>query len=416
MTCAAAVVAVAGLLSTGCGPAVLSDAVTLLRLPEGGRLPSALVDDDGVVHVVYFQGEPRSGDLLYVKRAPGEADWSEPQYVNSQAETAVGIGPIDGGQVALGADGRLHVVWFKLGRTDFLYTRTDDAGTGFERQFTLAGGEGVEAGPTVAADREGGVYVFWHTGEPPEAERTVWMAVSHDNGRTFEPARPISAAAEGACDCCGLRALTEEPGVVHVSYRGAGENVRRGQRLLTSRDSGRTFEDIGIDDWRINACPISTTSLAAGPDGAAVAWENAGQVFLSPVDRLDKLEEALSPDGSAEWRRKNPAVAVNEWRDAPGMGGRPRLAVGRNVPLAALRRRRPADRRSRDGARDSGRERGGRRRRAGRRLPGALLTPPKPIAGSVFGPGRHRSGEFAPRHPLRGCSAAQAPRGQLPQP
>ncbi|MCY3844658.1 MAG: sialidase family protein, partial [Acidobacteria bacterium] len=247
------------------------------------------------------------------------------QYVNSQAETAVGIGPIDGGQVALGADGRLHVVWFKLGRTDFLYTRTNDAGTGFERQFTLAGGEGVEAGPTVAADREGGVYVFWHTGEPPDAERAVWMTVSHDNGRTFEPARPISAAVEGACDCCGLRALTEEPGVVHVSYRGAGENVRRGQRLLTSRDAGATFEDVGIDDWRINACPISTTSLAAGPDGAAVAWENAGQVFLSPVDRLDKLEEALSPDGSAEWRRKNPAVAVNAhgetllaWGDGPG--------------------------------------------------------------------------------------------------
>ena len=313
------------LLAAGCGPAVLSDAVTLLRLPEGGRLPSALVDDEGVVHVVYFRGEPRAGDLLYVQRPPGESDWSEPQFVNSQAETAVGIGPIDGGQVALGADGRLHVVWFKLGRTDFLYTRTNDAGTGFERQFTLAGGEGVEAGPTVAADREGGVYVFWHTGEPPDAERAVWMTVSHDNGRTFEAARPISAAAEGACDCCGLRALTEQPGVVHVSYRGAGENVRRGQRLLTSHDAGATFEDIGIDDWRINACPISTTSLAAGPAGATVAWENAGQIFLSPVDKLDTLGEALSPAGSAEWRRKNPAVAVNDrgetllaWGDGPG--------------------------------------------------------------------------------------------------
>ena len=314
--------AAALLFAAGCGPAALSDAVTLLPVPDGGRLPSALVDDGGVVHLVYFQGEPRAGDLLYVKRAPGEAEWSEPQFVNSQAETAVGIGPIDGGQMALGADGRLHVVWFKLGRTEFLYTRTNDAGTGFERQFTLAGGEGVEAGPAVAADRDGGVYVFWHTGAPPEAERAVWMAVSHDNGRSFEPARPVSAAAEGACDCCGLRALTEGPGVVHVSYRGAGGDVRRGQRLLTSRDAGGTFEDTGIDDWRINACPISTTSLAGGPGGVTVAWENAGQVFLSPVDALQRM---LSPAGSAEWRRKNPAVAVNEsgetllaWGDGPG--------------------------------------------------------------------------------------------------
>ena len=314
--------AVAALLSAACGPAALSDAVSLLRIPEGGRLPSALVDDTGVVHLVYFEGEPRGGDLLYVQRAPGESEWSEPQFVNSEAETAVGIGPIDGGQVALGADGRLHVVWFKLGRTEFLYTRTNDTGTGFERQFTLAGGEGVEAGPAVAADREGGVYVFWHTGEPPDAERAVWMAVSHDNGRSFEPARPVSAAAEGACDCCGLRALTEEPGVVHVSYRGAGENVRRGQRLLSSRNAGATFDDVGIDDWRINACPISTTSLAGGPGGATLAWENAGQVFAGPVATP---EQALSPAGSAEWRRKNPAVAVNErgetllaWGDGPG--------------------------------------------------------------------------------------------------
>ena len=320
---AAALGAVAALLLAGaCGPAVLSDTVTLLRIPDGGRLPSALVDDGGVVHLVYFQGEPRAGDLLYAKRAPGESDWSEPQFVNSQAETAVGIGPIDGGQVALGADGRLHVVWFKLGRTEFLYTRSNDAGTGFERQFTLAGGEDVEAGPAVAADRDGGVYVFWHTGEPPEAERSVYMAVSHDNGRSFEPARPVSAAAEGACDCCGLRALTEGPGVVRVSYRGAGDNVRRGQRLLTSRDAGRTFEDTPIDDWRINACPISTSSLAAGPTGATMAWENAGQVFLSPVDAP---QQTLAPSGAAEWRRKNPAVATNPrgetllaWADGPG--------------------------------------------------------------------------------------------------
>ena len=371
-----ALCAVAALLSAaGCGPAVLSDAVTLLRLPEGGRLPSALVDDEGVVHVVYFQGEPRAGDLLHVQRAPGDAEWSEPRYVNSEAETAVGIGPIDGGQVALGADGRLHVVWFKLGRTEFLYTRSNDAGTGFERQFTLAGGEGVEAGPAVAADRDGGVYVFWHTGAPPDSERAVWMAVSHDNGSSFEPARPVSPAAEGACDCCGLRALTEEPGVVHVSYRGAGENVRRGQRLLTSRDAGATFEDVGIDDWRINACPISTTSLAGGPGGATVAWENAGQVFLSPVDRLDKLEDALSPGRLGRVAAQEPRRGRQRARrEAAGLGRRPGLAVRRDVPLAALRRVRPAHGRPRDGAGDPGRQRPGCRRRAGRGVPGPLLV------------------------------------------
>ena len=296
------------LLSCGGGPADLSEAVTLLRLPEGGRLPRAVIDDGGTVHVVYFTGEPRGGDLLYVSRAPDASAWSEPRRVNSAPGSVVGIGPIDGGQIALGKDGRLHVVWFKLGRTEFLYTRTNEAGTGFEPQFAIAAGEGVEAGPSIAADRAGNVYVFWHTGEPPDAERSVFMTASHDDGRIFSAARPVNGETEGACDCCGLHAMTDEEGAVYVSYRGAGENVRRGQRLMTSLDRGETFTDELIDLWEINACPISTTSLARGPEGMAVSWETAGQVHVSPARALQR---AASPAGAAAARRKNPAVAVN---------------------------------------------------------------------------------------------------------
>ena len=296
------------LVSCGGGPAALSEAVSLLRLPEGGRLPRAVVDDGGTAHVVYFQGDPRAGDLLYVSRAPGAAAWSEPRYVNSEPGTVVGIGPIDGGQIALGRDDRLHVTWFKLGRTEFLYTRTGEDGTGFEPQFAIAAGEGVEAGPSIAADRAGNVYVFWHTGAPPDAERSVFLTVSRDDGQTFSAARPVSGETEGACDCCALHAMTDEEGAVYVSYRGAGENIRRGQRLLTSLDRGETFTDELIDLWRINACPISTTSLTRGPDGMSVSWETAGQVHVSPVRAL---QQAAAPAGEAAARRKNPAVAVN---------------------------------------------------------------------------------------------------------
>ena len=322
----AGVAAVAALLGAACGPVALSESVTLLRLPEGGRLPRAVIDGGGTAHVVYFEGDPRAGDLRYVTRAPGAPAWSDPWRVNSRPGTVVGIGPIDGGQIALGRDGRLHVVWFKLGRTEFLYTRTNDAGTGFEPQFALAAGEGVEAGPSVAADPSGNVYVFWHSGEPPDAERAVFMTASRDEGRTFSPARPVSPAAEGACDCCGLHALAGASGLsdgeLYVSYRGAGDNVRRGQRLLMSGDGGRTFGDWLLDPWEINACPISTTSLANGPAGVTVAWETEGQVYFEEIHVVDPPR---SPAGEVLARRKNPAVAVNDrhetllvWGDGPG--------------------------------------------------------------------------------------------------
>lgn len=308
------------LVGCGNGPTALSADINLLRLPEGGRLPHAVIEDSGTVHVVYFEGEPRAGDLRYVTREPGASVWSEPMFVNSQPNTVVGIGPIDGGQIALGKDGRLHVVWFKLGRTEFLYTRTNDEGTAFEPQFTLSTGKGVEAGPSVAADDIGNVYVFWHTGDPPDAERSVFMAASHDGGWTFEPALPVSSAAEGACDCCALQARTNGSGTVYVSYRGAGENIRRGQRLLTSHNRGKTFSDELIDLWEINACPISTTGLTDGLNGMTVAWETEGQVYFTPTDALGS---SVSPMGTAEARRRNPRVAVNDrgesllvWGDA----------------------------------------------------------------------------------------------------
>ncbi len=313
------------------GVVELHEQVSLLRLPEGGRLPRAVIDDRGAVHAIYFEGDPRAGDLRYITRAPDETTWSEPRYVNSQRGTVVGIGPIDGGQLALGRDGRLHVVWFKLGRTEFLYTRTVDApaadgGVRFEPQFALAGGEGVEAGPSVAADPSGNVYIFWHTGEPPDAERAVYMTASRDEGRTFSVPLTVGPAAEGACDCCGLHALVgtsgSSKGSVYVSYRGAGDNIRRSQRLLTSTDAGATFTDQELDPWEINACPISTTTLANGPDGVAVAWETEGRVYFRKADTGNKT---WSPADGTLARQKNPAVAVNArgetllaWGDGPG--------------------------------------------------------------------------------------------------
>ena len=300
------------------------DAVVTLRMPEGGRMPRAVVDAEGTVHLVYVEGATKGANLSYVTRASGAPAWSEPQRVNSQERSVFGVGPIDGGQLALGPDNRLHVVWFQTEPVRFFYTRSHADGSGFEPQRDLPTDEagGVEASPTVATDRSGNVFVFWHAGAVEDARRAVYLTVSRDGGTTFEPARRVSPDAEGACACCGLATITDPAGTIHVSYRGAGDNVRRGQRLLTSTDRGRTFADRLIQPWELGACPVSTTDLFAGPDGVTAAWETEGQVHFADVDRLDAV---VSPPGGARFRRKNPAVAVNArgdtllaWGDGPG--------------------------------------------------------------------------------------------------
>ena len=312
------------LLGAACGVFAPGASVETLRVPEGGRMPRVAVDAEGTVHLVYVRGTMSSANLFYVRRGSGDPAWSEPQRVNSKEFSVFGVGPVDGGQVALGLDNRLHVVWFQTEPVRFFYTRSRSDGSGFEPQRDLLTHDegGVEAGPAVASDSSGNVFVFWHAGAVEDARRAVYLTASHDGGTTFEPPRRVSAEAEGACACCSLAAMSDAADSIYVSYRGAGDNVRRGQRLLTSTDHGRTFSDQLIHPWDLGACPVSTTELVPGPGGITVAWETEGQIYFADVDKLDAL---VSPAETARFRRKNPALAVNSrgdtllaWGDGPG--------------------------------------------------------------------------------------------------
>ena len=315
--------AVATLIVAGCSVFGTAPEVTVLRAPANAKLPQVASDDMGTLHLIYYMGSMSSGDLFHVSRGPDATDWSAPQPVNSQPHSVTGVGPIDGGQMAIDPAGRLHVAWFHNDPMRFYYTRSDGAG-GFETQQLLSvKDEGaVEAGPTVTADGDGNVYVFWHADAVEEARRRVYMVVSRSDGALFDLPRAVSPEAEGACGCCGLRAVTDPAGAVHVAYRGAGDNIHRGMRLLTTADLGRTFSDQLIQPWDVGACPVATTTLGTGPNGTLVAWETEGQVQFADVSRLDA---PVSPPGEAKFRRKNPAVAVNmrgetllAWGDGPG--------------------------------------------------------------------------------------------------
>ena len=325
---AVAVLALAGVTWAGvsssppAGPARAT--VATLRIPEGGRMPRAVVDAEGTVHLVYVADGTDRGNLFHVTHALGAPGWSEPQRVNGRGLSVSGVGPIDGAQLAIGPEGRVHAVWLQSEPARFVYTRSRVDGSGFEPQRELStGDEGdLEAGPAVAVDPNGSVFVFWHAGADEDARRSVYLTASRDGGTTFEPARRVGPDAEGACACCGLSAMSDPAGAVRVSYRAAGGNVRRGQRLLTSTDSGRTFSDRLVHPWTLAACPVSTTTLSAGPGGPMVAWETEGQVYFADADQLDA---AHSPPGDARFRRKNPVVAVDSrgdtllaWGDGPG--------------------------------------------------------------------------------------------------
>src|SRR5438093_5814344 len=92
-----------------------ADHVHLLRTPDGGVQPQAAADGKGVVHLIYFKGDPKGGDIFYVRREPGENEFSKPLPVNTQLHTAMALGTIRGAQLAVGKNGRVHVAWDGMG-------------------------------------------------------------------------------------------------------------------------------------------------------------------------------------------------------------------------------------------------------------------------------------------------------------
>ena len=299
--------------------------VTILKAPEGGIQPQAAIDGEGVIHLIHFRGDPAGGDLFYSRFEVGRDHPSDPIRVNSQPGAAVAAGTIRGGQIALGRGGRVHVAWNGSRRArpenpiegvPMLYTRLDPNSGRFEPQRNLMRRtSGLDGGGTVAADREGNVYVGWHGREPsaPEGEagRRFYLARSDDDGATFAPERPTFERSTGACACCGTRAFVDGKGVLHALYRAATDVTERDTILLRSRDRGRSFDGLVLDPWTIGTCPMSSMAMAEGPEGVVIAaWETEGQIFFCRIDpESGEPSHPISPPG--EGGRKHPSVAVN---------------------------------------------------------------------------------------------------------
>src|SRR6266702_837029 len=89
--------------------------VRLLRTPDDGIQPQAALDAKGAVYLIYFKGDPKAGDIFYVRREPGQSEFSKPIPVNTQPHTAMAMGTIRGAQLAVGKNGRVHVAWDGMG-------------------------------------------------------------------------------------------------------------------------------------------------------------------------------------------------------------------------------------------------------------------------------------------------------------
>ncbi|HMF95529.1 MAG TPA: sialidase family protein [Vicinamibacterales bacterium] len=313
-------------VATAGGPSI-----DLVRVPHDGIQPEAVIDTTGTVHLLYFAGEPRAGDLYYVRSTDYGRTFSTPIRVNSQQGSAIATGTIRGGQLAIGRGGRVHVVWNgsdeakprglvipASGRAEapFLYARLNTSGTAFEPQRDLARRSyGVDGGGSIAADATGDVFAAWHAlpvgGANGEEHRLVWIARSTDDGATFGEETPAWKEPTGACGCCGLRLFAGPSNILYGLYRSATALTHRDIFLLESTDRGRSFRGSRVQKWEIGACPMTSMSMASSSTEIFGAWETAGQVYFGAIDpKGARIPTSIAAPGDAG-TRKHPRLAVN---------------------------------------------------------------------------------------------------------
>lgn len=339
--------------------------IELMHLPNGGIQPQVIAQNQSL-HLIYFKGSDKAGDLFYAHSENEGRSWSAPLRVNSQAGSAVAMGAIRGAHLAIGADNRVFAVWNgseeatprnafapaslqKNGAAPLLFSRLNEARDAFEPQRNLLTRSfNLDGGASIAADSRGAVYVAWHANDGEtqrEDKRQVFLAISRDNGVTFSPEKPVWKEPTGACACCQVR-LGVSQNRVQLLYRAATNMTARDSYFLSSNDGGRTFDGTKIHAWNINFCPMSSYALAFQDQQTIAAWESAEQVYFSQISTKNAAMKVVSAPGDGP-NRKHPALAVNRqnqtlmaWTEGTtwNRGGRLRAQIfdANNQPMDAL--------------------------------------------------------------------------------
>lgn len=300
--------------------------ITEYRVPHGGIQPQAVSDRNGILHLLYFTGDPKGGDLNYVRLDSSTGRLGSAVRVNSKPGSAIAVGTIRGGQIALGRQGRVHVAWMGSSAAEpavveggkespMLYARLNDSGTAFEEERNLLRETGgLDGGGSVAADEAGRVWVSWHGHRPGdkrgEQGRGLFVAASSDDGKTFEVEVPAGPAKLGSCGCCGMKTAAAPNGGLFLAYRNARSAMDRDMALVWHGGDGRAWDLQPLAPWKSAACPMSASSLFVAKDRFWAAWEQEGKVQARSWGFPDGKPSALLEPNPIGAKMRHPSIAA----------------------------------------------------------------------------------------------------------
>jgi hypothetical protein len=153
------------------------------------RAPALAIASDNSVYLAWTVGEDDSADIRVAKSTDRGQTFTEPKVVEKTS------GYSDAPKLAVDVKGTIHLVFGEssggpFDRSHVRYTRSRDGGRTFEpaREISAPHPESIESAafPSLSLDAQNNIYVLWelypsHRGHP----RGLGIVVSRDGGDTF---------------------------------------------------------------------------------------------------------------------------------------------------------------------------------------------------------------------------------------
>ncbi len=301
----------------------VSAEIIVQKTPDEGFQPRLSVDANGDVHLLYFKKRlsapsAREGSLYYRQYLTAEKRFGLAIKVSSEAYNLQTFS-ISRASMAVGGDGRIHVVWYLPRANQYYYGRSNPERSQFDSQRPLLAqlAEGLDAGADIAA-LGSKVAIVWGAGDlSREYERTVYGRLSTDSGASFSSELRMGNPGLGACACCALAAHYADENELTIAYRSAIDGIGRHMQLLNLKFSadelqGRAYGGVSaLQEWELSACPLSTNDIVEDADAKQwLVFETAGRIVQLSIG--DEEEATRVADPFTETRQKNPAAAINE--------------------------------------------------------------------------------------------------------
>ena len=239
--------------------------------------PALAVAADGGVHLAWSRRDGDGSSIWTARVGAGESVRVDPPGVEAAASH-------DAPGLAIGPDGRLHLLWTARRRSgdgapiasDLLLSTSGDGGASFGPPLAVGGSAPrTRDFASLAVSGDGVLLAAWLEIGGPRASAHVARIDPAAGGVSDE-----AVLEESACVCCRTAVASARNGAAGVLWRGERAGNVRDMFWARSSDGGRRFaspELVNADGWSLDACPHRGGAIAFDATGrAAAAWYTEG--------------------------------------------------------------------------------------------------------------------------------------------